>query len=80
MNVKPMRSATAAKILSETPPKVRETVRGISDELVRRHKEVEVTELTEEETRQVIWDAKVAKWNRERNAEYWEQKEKEVKK
>lgn len=47
----------------------------MSDELVRRHKEVEATELTEEELRQVIWDAKVAKWNRERNREYWAEQE-----
>lgn len=74
-----MRSKIASKIISETPPEVRETVRRMSDELVRRHKEVEAVILTDEELRQVIWDAKVAKWNRERNREYWAEQEREVK-
>lgn len=68
-----------AKILSETPPELREKVRAMSDELVRRYKEIEAIELSEEEIKAAIYQAKVAKWNVERNAEYWRQKEAEVK-
>ena len=62
-----MRSKVAQKIIDETPPEVRETVRRMSDELIRRHKEIEAIELSEEEMKAIIWSAKVGKWNQIRN-------------
>ena len=44
-------------------------------ELKIRQKEIEETELTEEEIKYALWSAKCQKWNRERNAEYWAEQE-----
>lgn len=44
-------------------------------ELQLRHAEIEAIELTEEEVREALWTAKVVKWNRERNREYWRELE-----
>jgi hypothetical protein len=45
-----------------------------------RSQEIESIVLTAEEKEKAIYEAKVAKWFRERNAEYWEEKEREAKK
>lgn len=66
-----MRSESVKKILSETPAEVKEVVKKHGEELVRRHREIEATDLTDEEIRRAIWSAKIQKWNRERNADYW---------
>lgn len=71
-----MRSESVKKILSETPPEVKEFVKKQCEELVRRHREIEATDLTDEEIRRAIWSAKITKWNKERNREYWEKLEK----
>lgn len=44
-----------------------------------RQQEIEAIVLTDEEVRYAIWSAKVTKWNRERNADYWADKEREKK-
>lgn len=41
-------------------------------ELQLRHAEIEAVVLTEDEIKAALWTAKVLKWNRERNKEYWE--------
>lgn len=47
----------------------------ISEELDRRHSEIEGIELSQEEKEKAIWNYKIWKWNRERNAEYWNEQE-----
>lgn len=44
-------------------------------ELQRRHTEIESVVLTDDEIKKAIWQAKIVKWNRERNKEYWEKLE-----
>ena len=43
-----------------------------ADILAQRRAEIEATQLTEEEVKEAIKDAKVRKWSRERRREYWE--------
>lgn len=45
-----------------------------------RSEEIEKVELTPEELSLVIWQAKYAKYNREKNREYWESLERKKKK
>lgn len=40
-----------------------------------RSDEIAAIELTPEEIQEAIRNAKIAKWNRERNAEYWDELE-----
>lgn len=44
-------------------------------ELQRRHAEIEAIVLTEDEIKAALWTAKIVKWNKERNKEYWEKLE-----
>lgn len=41
-------------------------------ELEQRKREIEQTELSEDELKYAIWNAKCIKWQTLRNAEYWE--------
>jgi hypothetical protein len=41
-----------------------------------RSEEIAAIELTPEEIVEAIMNAKISKWNRERNAEYWNELEK----
>lgn len=46
-------------------------------EIQLRRAEIESVELSEEEVREALWTAKVVKWQRERNREYWKKLETE---
>ncbi len=70
-----MRSRISQKIIDETAPEVRGSVMRMSDELVRRHQEIESIVLTEEEISYALWSAKVGKWNQIRNEDYWKEQE-----
>jgi hypothetical protein len=41
-----------------------------------RTKEIEAIQLTEDEIKQAIFQAKLAKWFKARNAKYWEERAK----
>ena len=41
----------------------------------QRRKEIEAIELSEEEISYALWSAKVGKWNRLRNEDYWMEQE-----
>lgn len=41
-----------------------------------RTKEIEAIQLTDDEIKQAIFQAKLAKWFKARNAKYWEEREK----
>lgn len=62
-----MMSEIAKKILESTPAEVKERVRDYSD--------IVATELTEEEWRVAIFEAKLKKWFHEKNRPYWEKVE-----
>lgn len=47
--------------------------------LQKRHREIEDTNLSKEEETKALCEAKIKKWNEERNREYWKGKEKERK-
>lgn len=69
------RSKIASKILSETSPETREKVKKYGDKVMSRKAEIEAIQLTDEEIRRAILNAKIQKWNEERTAEYWKELE-----
>lgn len=46
-------------------------LRVLMTELQLRQQEIEATPLTDEEIKRAIWSAKIQKWSRERNKDYW---------
>jgi dephospho-CoA kinase len=59
-----MRSEIARKILEETPPGTRAKMRDYGD--------IITTELTDEELREAIFEAKLKKWFHNKHRPYWE--------
>ena len=74
-----MRSEIAKKIISETPPEVKEKVKKYADEVVRRHQEVEAIELTDEEKEDALFEGRKAKYFRLKNADKWPEEVEKVK-